>query len=163
MSYIQPAKTYCMFSYFAVGFETDCAGSSMSFEYPVVDASEKSLTRAQKKNMKKKQKKKESKPNDYAFEIEEVICTMEEVKISEESEKDVAGARKTTPDVVGKDHHPIEVTKKKLRTLKKKLKQIEELEERLRLGEISPNKEQLNKISKKEEFLEDIQTITATL
>lgn len=148
-----------------LGFETDYADSSMTLEFPVVDVSEKSLTRAQKKNMKKKRKKKESKHNDYAFEIEEVICPMEEVKISEENEKDVAStasASKTTPDVAEKDH-PVAVTKKKLRTLRKKLKQIEELEEKLRLGDISPNKEQLNKISKKDEFLEEIQTITATL
>ena len=132
----------------------------MNLEFPIVDASEKSLTRAQKKNMKKKQKKKESKQTDFAFEIEEVICPMEQVKISPENEEGVCSTLATSQ---AQAKEPVEATKKKLRTLKKKLKQIEELEGRLESGEITPNKEQLNKISKKKEVLEEIDSITGIL
>lgn len=112
--------------------------------------------------MRKKQKKKELKQNDHAFEIEEVICPMEDLQISSKSEGCMrAPLAEKTADVLETDHS-VEATKKKIRTLKKKLKQIEELEEKLHLGELNPNKEQLTKISKKEEFLREIQTLTVS-
>lgn len=132
-----------------------------SFDFPIVDASTSVLTRAQKKNMRKKQKKKkELKQKDYAFEIEEVLGPLEELKVSPESISTPLAEK--TSDVLKTDHS-VEATKKKLRTLKKKLKQIEELEEKLCLGELNPNKEQLNKIARKEEFVEEIEALTTSL
>ena len=147
--------------------QLDHDDSSLELKFPIIDGLDtKVLTRAQKKNMKKKQKKKESKQPDYAFEIEEVIGPMEEMKVSEvDSETTVLPPPSEEPGVkeVGISECSIDEIKKKIRTLKKKLKQIEELEEKVSQGDINPNKEQINKLSKKEAFLEEIQSLTAIL
>ena len=121
-------------------------------EFPILDLadSEKPLTRSQKKNLRKKLKKKDIKSSEYAFEIEEITTTMEEIKFSEEdSSKSPTSIDERLPigssRVVETEH----LSKNKLRTLKKKLKQIEDLEERLTMGEVNPNREQILKISKK--------------
>ena len=130
----------------------------------MVDVSdEKVLTRSQKKNIRKKQKKKDSKQNEYAFEIEEVICPMEEMKISE-----VESPKESTTTPAEKVAYPdgqqsTEAIRKKIRTLKKKLKQIEELEEKVQVGDIIPNREQINKLSKKEEVVDEIKALGAVI
>lgn len=136
----------------------------LSLDFPVIDLSEsneKSLTRAQKKNMRKRQKKKESKLNDYAFEIEEVIGAIEDVHISEDDSSVNVVLPESGTEV--QDELSTDASKKKIRTLKKKLKQIEELEEKLCLGELKPNKEQIIKLSKKEEIVEEIKALSATI
>ena len=134
----------------------------------VGDRNEKSLTRAQKKNMKKKQKKKESKI-DHIFEVEEVIGGFSEIKIEGNDDlhvsthpgmkiEDDCMATKEVENLTQQLKTPNEVLQKRIRTLKKKIKQIEELETRLDSGEIL-EKEQLEKISKKDYFMEELSTI----
>lgn len=136
-----------------------------SLEFPVIDASdggEKILTRAQKKNMRKKQKKKEGKQNEYAFEIEEVITSMDQVKVAESESDDVLEGTELSHEYsnVQEIEHTIDLDKKRIRTLRKKLKQITELEDKIDSGDIRPDREQLQKLSKKEEFLEEFQKLS---
>ncbi len=125
----------------------------------VADSSGKTLTKAQKKNLRKKQKKKETKSSEYAFEIEEITTGLEEVKFSKEGSGTCV--HPTTEEVTLPEVITEHAAKKKLRTLKKKLKQIEELEERLTMGEVKANKEQMLKISKKSEIIQEIQALSA--
>lgn len=136
-----------------------------NLEFPVIDASdggEKVLTRAQKKNMRKKQKKKEGKQNEYAFEIEEVITSMDQVKVDESESDDVLEGTELSHKYsdVQEIEHTIDLDKKRIRTLRKKLKQITELEDKIDSGDIRPDREQLQKLSKKEEFLEEFQKLS---
>ena len=135
-----------------------------TLDFPVIDNSEsndKPLTRAQRKNLRKKQKKKDSKQKDFAFEIEEVICSVEDVTISEDCNTDVSTVA-ILPDesLVVQETGSMEAIAKRIRTLKKKLKQIDELEDKINLGEINPNREQIDKISKKKHVLEEIELLS---
>lgn len=135
--------------------------SGDTLDFPVIDISDsndKPLTRAQKKNLRKKQKKKDIKQKDYAFVIEEVICSVEEVTISKEE----VSTFTALPDksFVVQETGSMESTTKRIRTLKKKLKQIDELEKKIDLGEINPNREQIDKISKKKDVIEEIELLS---
>lgn len=99
--------------------------------------------------MRKKQKKKAGKTNELAFEIEEVICGIDDISVSK-------GDSISTPQEIIDDP---EIVKKRLRTLKKKLKQIEELEEGIDNGDIKPDKEQLKKLSRKKELEKEIEEL----
>ena len=134
---------------------------------------EKVLTRAQKKNARKKQKKKDKRTTEFAFEIEEVTGSLEQMSLSSERQEQ----EESVPSVKTKDiKQPVTSSKplstaevkgagdgevlKRIRAIRKKLKQIEELESRIASGDIQkPDQDQLSKIAKKEEFLEELSNL----
>ena len=137
---------------------------------------DKALTRAQKKNARKKQKKKDKKTTEFAFEIEEVTGSLEQISLSSEQQKQ----EESVPSVKTKDtKQPVKETNsskplspaevksagdgevlKRIRAVRKKLKQIEDLESRIASGDIQkPDQDQLNKIAKKEGFLEELSNL----
>lgn len=117
---------------------------------------DKPLTRSQKKNARKKQRVKDSKSNEVAFVVEELVCGIEGMKIEPER----TGTADVTEDssVHCDDANAMQ---KRIRNLKKKLKQIEELEVRLDSGE-NLEREQHMKISKKEEFIDELLLMDST-
>ena len=137
---------------------------------------EKVLTRAQKKNARKKQKKKDKKTTEFAFEIEEVTGSLEQMSVSSERQEQ----EESVPSVKTKDtkqpakettsSKPLSMAEvkgtgdgevlKRIRAVRKKLKQIEELESRIASGDIlKPDQDQLGKIAKKEGFLEELSNL----
>ena len=134
---------------------------------------EKVLTRAQKKNARKKQKKKDKKTTEFAFEIEEVTGSLEQMSLSSERQEQEASVKtKETKQPVKEvaNSKPMSTAEvkgtgdgevlKRIRAVRKKLKQIEDLESRIASGDIQkPDQDQLSKIAKKEGFLEELSNL----
>ena len=134
---------------------------------------EKVLTRAQKKNARKKQKKKDKKTTEFAFEIEEVTGSLEQMSLSSEWQEQEASVKtKETKQPVKEaaTSKPLSTAEvkgtgdgevlKRIRAVRKKLKQIEDLESRIASGDIQkPDQDQLSKIAKKEGFLEELSNL----
>ena len=131
------------------------------------------MTRAQKKNARKKQKKKDKKTTEFAFEIEEVTGSLEQMSLSSERQEQEASVKTketkqpvkeaanskpmTTAEVKGTGDGEV---LKRIRAVRKKLKQIEDLESRIASGDIQkPDQDQLSKIAKKEGFLEELSNL----
>lgn len=107
------------------------------------------LSKSAKRNMKRKEKRKQQQlGQDEDADVDAVSNAIDDVSISESSDKMGAAAAVSVPSPDDSSAAAAEKAKK-IKNLKKKLRQVEELQQKVDSGEIKdPTKDQLEKLTR---------------
>lgn len=127
------------------------------------DSEAAGLSKSAKRNMKRKEKRKQQQnqgqdgDGDADADVDSVSDAIENVSISESSNKTAAPVSVSSPD----DSSAAAGEKaKKIKNLKKKLRQVEELQQKVDSGEIKePTKDQLEKLARALALQEELQQL----